>query len=89
MHIDGLASVRARIRRLAVVLSAFATLLLLAAVPASAEVFADFDARSGSVAPSAAQKQMVSDMGATAQWNDFGTPSSLTSARSTTSWATI
>ena len=35
------------------------------------------DARSGSIAPSAPQRDAVRAMGARAQWNRFGTPSSL------------
>ena len=37
----------------------------------------DLDARTGRVAPTAAQKQVVSSLGARAQWNRFGTPASL------------
>lgn len=37
----------------------------------------DADYRSGSVAPNSTQKTMVSQMGATASWNRFGTPQSL------------
>ena len=38
---------------------------------------ADFDARTGQVAPSASQVNAVSSMGAVATWNRFGTPHSL------------
>jgi hypothetical protein len=37
----------------------------------------DLDLRSGSVAPTARQRQLVSEMGARATWNRFGTPHSL------------
>lgn len=37
----------------------------------------DVDNRSGQVAPSAAQKSLVSSIGATARWNRWGTPESL------------
>ena len=37
----------------------------------------DIDARAGSVAPTAAQQQIVSNLGAHATWNQFGTPRSL------------
>ena len=37
----------------------------------------DFDARTGSVAPTSTQLAIVSNLGATAQWNEFGTPKSL------------
>ena len=38
---------------------------------------ADLDARTGTVLPTAAQKQIVSSLGANATWNRFGTPQSL------------
>ncbi|HKR58409.1 MAG TPA: hypothetical protein VJS64_01650, partial [Pyrinomonadaceae bacterium] len=37
----------------------------------------NFDTRTGSVSPTATQLTIVSDLGATAQWNEFGTPKSL------------
>src|SRR5688572_28259599 len=37
----------------------------------------DFDAREGSVAPSAEQESIVSGLGAHVTWNKFGTPQSL------------
>ncbi|MBA3553074.1 MAG: M36 family metallopeptidase, partial [Actinobacteria bacterium] len=37
----------------------------------------DFDARVGTVAPTAAQLALVDGLGATARWNRFGTPRSL------------
>jgi hypothetical protein len=37
----------------------------------------DLDARTGTVLPTAAQKQIVSGLGASASWNHFGTPQSL------------
>ena len=37
----------------------------------------DFDARTGTVAPTAAQLSAVEQLGAEARWNRFGTPSSL------------
>jgi extracellular elastinolytic metalloproteinase len=40
----------------------------------------DFDARQGSRAPSSTQRALANDRGATATWNRFGTPRSLTRA---------
>src|SRR6266540_1693111 len=37
----------------------------------------DLDARAGSVAPTSAQRTIVSQLGASATWNRFGTPASL------------
>ena len=37
----------------------------------------DFDNRSGRLAPTAAQRELVRDLDARAEWNRFGTPSSL------------
>jgi extracellular elastinolytic metalloproteinase len=37
----------------------------------------DFDARAGSVAPSATQKNIANNLGAHVRWNRFGTPASL------------
>ena len=42
---------------------------------------ADLDARTGKIAPTAAQKQAVQDLGARVQWNRFGTPASLIATR--------
>ena len=42
------------------------------------EPLPDYDARTGSIAPTSAQLSLVSGMGATARWNVFGTPQSLT-----------
>ena len=42
----------------------------------------DLDLRAGSVEPSALQRRIVADLGATATWNRFGTPQSLTPAAS-------
>ena len=67
------------VRRLAVVLgavAAFATITAGSAL-ATGEVLADLDNVAGRVVPTNAQKQVVADLGATAIWNDFGTPSSL------------
>ena len=60
-------------------------LALLPATPALAfanfrdepQGLADLDARTGTVLPTAAQKQIVSSLGANATWNRFGTPQSL------------
>jgi extracellular elastinolytic metalloproteinase len=62
-------------------------LLVVLVLPASAGAVAqilpgqagleDLDARSGRVAPSAAAKQAVSDLGATVEWNRYRTPASL------------
>jgi extracellular elastinolytic metalloproteinase len=63
--------------------SGFVTLAALLALAPSAsavvggDVLGDVDKRSGRVAPTAAQRQAVSGMGAEATWNDFGTPASL------------
>lgn len=48
-----------------------------AAIMESHEALPDFDARTGSVAPSSAQLALVSALGAEARWNRFGTPQSL------------
>jgi hypothetical protein len=37
----------------------------------------DIDARAGSIAPTSAQKQIVQELGATVDWNRFGTPHTL------------
>ena len=37
----------------------------------------DLDARTGSVAPNSTQLGIISNLGATAEWNEFGTPKSL------------
>src|SRR5262245_29442842 len=70
--------------RTAVVAGALA---LAAALPQSAGAvarllpgqagLADLDARTGRVAPTAAQRSEVSDLGARVQWNRYGTPGSL------------
>ena len=65
--------------------AALALLALVPAAPALAigDILAnqgalpDLDARAGSVAPTAAQQQIVSSLGAHATWNQFGTPRSL------------
>jgi hypothetical protein len=67
--------------------AAIAIAVGLLALPASAGAVAqilpgyggldDLDARTGKVAPTAAQKQAVDDLGARVQWNRFGTPASL------------
>jgi extracellular elastinolytic metalloproteinase len=59
----------------------------LLALPASAGAVAqilpghagldDLDARTGRLAPTAAQRQAATDLGARVQWNRFGTPASL------------
>ena len=41
------------------------------------EALPDYDTRTGSVAPSSQQLNAVSNLGATAVWNRFGTPASL------------
>ena len=43
------------------------------------EAIADYDARTGSVAPTAAQLDAVAALGARATWNDFGSPHTLVS----------
>jgi extracellular elastinolytic metalloproteinase len=49
----------------------------VASILPSQQAMADLDARTGSVAPSSAQQQIVSSLGANATWNQFGTPKSL------------
>ena len=56
---------------------AFAALLFLAPSSVSGQVLGDFDARTGTVAPNSTQLGIVSGLGATATWNQFGTPGSL------------
>ena len=69
----------------AAVAVAFAVLLFLVPSPAlgQAQIFEatpglpDFDARTGSVAPTFEQIQIADSIGATARWNRFGTPQSV------------
>nr|MBA3513304.1 hypothetical protein [Pyrinomonadaceae bacterium] len=61
----------------AVLAVVFAVLLFLAPSPALGQVLADFDARTGTVAPNSTQLGMVAGLGATVSWNQFGTPASL------------
>jgi extracellular elastinolytic metalloproteinase len=64
---------------------AFAVLLSLALSQAfgqaqiheASTALPDFDARSGSVSPTSTQLAIVSNLGATAEWNEFGTPKAL------------
>jgi extracellular elastinolytic metalloproteinase len=74
-----------RLRLFALATVTFAT-VALAASPASFgqaqildvhEGLGDFDARGGSVAPTAAQQAAVDAMGAEVRWNQFGTPKTL------------
>ena len=63
--------------------AAFITATVAATLATTAAAFAagvpeDRDSRAGTVQPTAAQEQIVSGLGATATWNDFGTPASLT-----------
>ena len=68
-----------------VVLAVVAACAFLPAGPAPAVVLLgedtaerpDFDSRTGRLAPTAAQRELVRDMRARAQWNRFGTPSSV------------
>ena len=69
-------------RRFALILAVFAVLpaapaLAIANVRDSQQGLPDVDARTGSVVPTAAQKQLASSLGAHATWNRFGTPQSL------------
>ena len=72
-------------RRLSLTLLLSVVLSLLAAAPAlaagsgerSVEPLPDVDNRSGSVAPTARQLQLAARLDARAEWNRFGTPSSL------------
>src|SRR3954464_1671683 len=79
--------IRFSARRLTGALLAFAALWLVAASAASAALDIEgiragtlphYDARTGQIAPTAAQLQAVDALGATATWNDFGTPHVLT-----------
>ena len=74
-------------RRLTGVLLVLGALWLVAASAASAALdiegiragtLPNYDARTGQIAPTAAQLQAVDALGATATWNDFGTPHVLT-----------
>jgi uncharacterized repeat protein (TIGR01451 family) len=72
-------------RRGGLILSGLAALALIAPAPvlavsdiaAAATHLADRDARTGSIRPDAAQRSIVSGLGATVRWNRFGTPRSL------------
>jgi hypothetical protein len=67
-----------RLCLLAVAAGMFGAALMPSAAPATTGgVLADFDARTGAIAPSAEQRAIVASLGAEAQWSDFGTPSSL------------
>src|SRR3954447_12946777 len=70
-------------RRLALVVGAALAALALCAPAAlgaghldgvGRDALPDFDARTGSIAPTAAQKTAVSRLKATVTWNRFGTP---------------
>src|SRR4051812_28317140 len=74
-------------RRLIGVLLALAALWLVSATSAFGALniegiqdgaLPNYDARTGHIAPTAAQQQAVDALGATATWNDFGTPHALT-----------
>jgi extracellular elastinolytic metalloproteinase len=81
---DGVTQHRLK-RRLGSLAAATAAMLLILPAPATlgvgqvlgSGVGSDFDARTGQVAPLAAQLAKVSSLGATATWNRFGTPHSL------------
>ena len=76
-----------RSRVLPRVLTAASLVLLAAAIPSAGFAVgdarddqyrtADFDLRSGKIAPSAAQRAMVRRLHANATWSSFGTPSTL------------
>nr|MBA3353782.1 hypothetical protein [Blastocatellia bacterium] len=51
--------------------------VLMPATASAQEVMGDLDARRGSLEPTSTQLGIVSELGATAIWNDFGTPGSL------------
>jgi hypothetical protein len=66
--------------KLGSVLVALTAVLLLAPSATAViggDVIGDVDKRSGRVAPTASQRQVVAGMGAEATWNDFATPASL------------
>src|SRR4051794_669728 len=73
------------LRLSAALAAAFGVLALVTSAPAlaigdilpSQQGKPDLDARAGTVAPTAAQQQIVSSLGAHATWNQFGTPRSL------------
>src|SRR5438477_2422056 len=75
MHLRSGAALAAAFGALALVTSAPA--LAIGDILPSQQGKPDLDARAGSVAPSAAQQQIVSGSGAHATWNQFGTPESL------------
>src|SRR5438477_1360165 len=75
MHLRSGAALAAAFGALALVTSAPA--LAIGDILPSQQGKPDLDARAGSVAPSAAQQQIVSGSGAHATWNQFGTPRSL------------
>ena len=74
-----------RVTRGVLLVSALLALVLSSVQPAGsvltpvagAQESGDFDRRSGFLAPTSAQLGAVARLGATAQWNRFGTPSSL------------
>src|SRR5215470_16843130 len=76
---------RRRLRAGALAVVALAVLALVQTGPALAVADVldaqqgkpDLDARVGSVAPTSAQQQLVSSLGAHVTWNRFGTPGSL------------
>ncbi len=79
MSATGHPRTRRTVRRLAVVLGVLAAYAAISVTPAIAtgEVLGDLDNRSGSLEPTAQQRQMVTNMGAIAEWSSFGTPSSV------------
>src|SRR4051794_41115711 len=78
---------RRRVPRSRLALAAALVALTAAVLPASAGAVAqilpgqeglkDLDARTGSVAPTSAQRTLASSLGASVRWNRFGTPESL------------
>jgi extracellular elastinolytic metalloproteinase len=70
-------TVRGWIGTLAIAGGVVVALALAPAAFAGGELLEDADSRTGSVSPTAAQRQAAERLGATVRWNDFGTPKSL------------
>src|SRR5262245_12714442 len=76
MHLRSGAALVAALASVALGASASSALAIGDILP-NQQAMPDLDARAGSVAPTAAQQQIVSNLGAHATWNQFGTPRSL------------
>jgi extracellular elastinolytic metalloproteinase len=79
---EGKTASRARARWLSLLGSLLAVALLAPATGTSARgIHHNFDTRKGDVAASGRQRALVSELGARATWNRYGTPSSLVKKR--------